>query len=46
MRTESELTSGFNNVEVTADLDKSNLVEMEGAKAQHSGFKREWEERT
>lgn len=46
MRTESELTSGFNNVEITAVLGKSSLVETERAKTQHNGFKKEWEERT
>lgn len=32
-------------MEVAAVLDKSNLVEIDEEKAQHGGFKREWEAR-
>lgn len=43
--TKLDLTSGFNNVEVTAGLDRSNFVGINGAKAQHNAFRKEWEER-
>lgn len=46
MKTELELTGGFNNAEVTADFDKSNLVVINGARANHNGFKREWVEKS
>lgn len=39
MRTELELTGGFNNMEVTADFDKSNLIVIDEARASHNGWR-------